>query len=234
MALRLQSRTPKLKMAACFMRLPIPVLAAALALSCAFASANVISFPAENFSLDVPAGWISSPLATLPPPSRMIAAGRSPTNGNLYNVLMTGLPIPIAPESFLAGMQKPLIAKGWKASPIRDETIDGIPFAVFTMSRDAGPPFMLLATAFAENRIYVLQVVDPSGNVETAPELNGIVQSFRFLKPVHAVTRHEKTTGSQPYQIGYLVGRYVVRGAGLLVVLGVVVFLLVKAIKPAR
>jgi predicted Zn-dependent protease len=107
-------------------------------------------------------------------------------------------------------MLKPLTSKGWKASAIRDEAIDGKPFSFISVSRETGPPFMLLAATFADDRAYVVQVVDPNGDVEKTPELNAIVQSFRFLQPVHSVSRQDASTQSVAYQFGRLLGYLII------------------------
>ena len=211
------------------MRFLFSVLAVVVALSSAVASAEVVSFPADNFSLDVPEGWVPVAAPRLPPHCRMITAARSPSNGSYYDVITMDLPLHGSPEEFLMGMRKPLIAKGWKASPIRDEMIDGRPFAVFTMSRDIGPPFMLTATTFAGDRVYAVQAGTTEGDVEDVAELKAVVQSFRFLKAVHSVSRREATTGSQAYQIGYSIGHHSLVGLGVLLGLGLVSFLVVRA-----
>jgi hypothetical protein len=177
----------------------------------------------------------------MPPQCRMITAGRSSANGHFYDVMTMDLPLHGSPEAFLTGMQKPLLAKGWTASPMRDATIDGKPFAIFTMSRDSGPPFMLMATTFADDHVYVVQLGTPNGNVEEMADLNHILQSFHFLKPVHSVSRHEQMTGSQAYQIGYSIGHgirsigaYVSHGKGLVIVLALALVLIILAVRSAR
>jgi len=200
------------------MRLLLPVLAAVAALSFPLANAKVASFPADNFSIDAPANWDPLPLPPAQQGIRVITSARSKTNGDQYLVIGAELPSHSSPSAFLAGMQKPLIAKGWKASEIRDETIDGKPFAVFTMSRETGPPFMLMATTFADERAFVVQVVAPEGDVEKTPELNAIVQSFRFLQPVHSVNRHDAVGDNLSYQIGRIVG-FLIGGAAVLILI---------------
>jgi len=207
------------------MRLSLPALAAVLVLFSAFAGVKVVSFPADNFSIDAPPDWVSLPLPPMQQGCRVIASAHSEKSGDLYVVMRADLPSHGSPSAFLAGMQGPLIAKGWKASEIRDETIDGKPFAVFTMSQETGPPFMLMATTFADEHAYVVQVVAPNHNVEEAPELNTIVQSFHFLQPVHSVNRHDATGDNFSYQIGRFVGLLI----GIIVVL-----LLVKRATRSR
>jgi hypothetical protein len=209
------------------MKLLLSFLAAVVALSSAQVSAKVVSFPADNFSIDAPAGWGSVPLPPLPKECRVVTAARNETTGNVYVIMTTDLPSSGAPNSFLTGMMKPLTDKGWKASPIRDETIDGKPFAVFSMSREDGVPFMLMATTFIDKRAYVVQTVAPKGNVEQTPELNAVVQSFHFLQPVQSINRHEF---SNPFNSSYQLGRF----AGFVVIAIVVILLIKKVAQSSR
>lgn len=208
------------------MKLPLFVLAAVVALSPAHVSARVVSFPADNFSLDAPAGWTPVPLPPLPKECHVVTAARNAATGNVYVVMTTDLPSSGSPNAFLAGMLKPLTAQGFKASPFRDETIDGKPFVVFTMSRENGVRVMLMATTFTDKRAYAVQTIAPNGNVEQASELNAVVQSFHFLQPVQSINRHSASRlldFSNPFNISYQLGRLTA-----LLVIAIVVILLIK------
>jgi hypothetical protein len=171
----------------------------------AAAEAKTVSFPADNFSIEVPAEFGSIPLPPMPANCRSISAGRNTSNGHLYNVLLYDGKLDGAPQAFLTGMQTGLTKSGksWTASQIRDETIKGTPFSVFTVSRETGPPFMLVATAFTKEHVYSIQVGLPTGNVEDAPDLKSIVQSFQFLQPVRTFGRNEQIRSSA-YRLGYV------------------------------
>jgi len=214
------------------MKLPLFVLAAVVALSSAHVSAKVISFPADNFSIDAPEGWVPVPLPPMPPGCHVLTAARDAASGNVYSVIKGDLGSSPRPNAFFEGMLKPLTAKGWKASPLRDETIDGRPFSVFTVSRQTGSPVMLMATTFAGQSAYAVETVSPNGDVEKQPVLNAIVQSFHFLQPVRSIGRHDPNLldFSNPFNISYQLGRLV----GILVIAIVVISVIKKLTQSSR
>jgi len=65
-------------------------------------------------------------------------------------------------------------------------------------------------------------------------ELNGIVQSFRFLWPVDSISRHDLIAGSPAYRTGYFIARFRARAAALILVVGLLIVLLVTAIKASK
>jgi hypothetical protein len=214
------------------MKPPLFVLAVVVALSSAHASAKVVSFPADNFSIDTPEGWLPVPAPSTWPGSRVITAARNPTSGSAYLVLKAELPSTPVPADFLAGALKRLTSNGLKASPLRDETINGRPFTVVSVSPDTGRPFMLMASTFTSKSAFVVETIAVNGNVEKTPELNAILHSFRFLQPVRSISRHDTDLWnfSNPFIISYQLGRL----AGILIIAIVVILLIKKVTQSSR
>jgi len=212
------------------MKSALRVLAALIGLSSVFASAKVVTFTADNFSVNVPDGWSTPPSTPLQAGSRMVMAGRNPKDQHAYYVIVSGGAAQANPAKLLEGMKEPSIKSGFVVSEIRDETFNRIPFAIFDVAPSATEkPRQLFASAFTKDATYTIEILVPSGNIEDAKELMGIVQSFQFLTSVETLDRHHKVA-SRSEEIGRDVGEYL----GFLLVGGLLLAIYFRSVKKKQ
>ena len=164
--------------------------------------AAALQFPEHNFSVELPAQWID----ITPRPPQTIVAAQSTDNSR--RIVVVAVKILKAHETaaadFRAGVKDSISNQGWKIEPEQQVTINGQPFISFTAHIPSGGKFTAYTTA-AGGEVYMLQAVG-GANSSSDPELQSIVQSFRFLSPaeIHPLDTPSK---SPAYRAGYIFGQ---------------------------
>jgi len=212
------------------MKFALRILAALVGLSSVFASAKVATFTADNFSVTVPDGWSTPPYSPMPAGSRLVMAGQNPADHHAYYIIVSGALTHGDAEGFLKGVKEPSIKLGRAVSETRDETINGVPFALFDVSQTpTEKPLQLIANAFTKDAVYTVGIIVPSGNINDAKELQGILHSFQFLTPVATLDPHQKLS-TRSEEISKIVGQYL----GWLFVGGIVLAIYFRSVKKKQ
>lgn len=203
----------------------VPVCLAVLLLTAVCARAKPLNFPSENVGIEIPETWDTTraPTGASRPEARLFVMVKNPGNDRFVAIFLHEATVttPLAIDSFLEGTQKPFRDQGWQTFPAHDETINELPFVMYSVGMQATqPPGMFMASVFTTKRAYTVQGISKVGDPAKDPEIQGILQSFHFLTPVESVQHH-----SAAYRLSYPF----VRAGGvvaLLVAVGAIIFLL--------
>ncbi len=188
------------------------------------APAAPISFPNHNFSVEFPEGWS----AITPVPKPMLAAYQN-ADGTKKMVLLVqplvGAQRALTNAEFMKGLKDGMARQGMALDSEKLGTIEGLPSVAVTGHLPGG----LTMTAFvvgANEKMYMMQaVLGPGLNALKDPEVQSVVQSFKFLTPVPP-SPAPSDEDSMAFRIGFVVG--------VVLILVIVVVGLVFVIKHAK
>ncbi|MEY2519337.1 MAG: hypothetical protein QOF24_1096 [Verrucomicrobiota bacterium] len=195
------------------------------------ASAETLSFPEHNFSLQIPQGWTRTEA-----PAPAIAAAKNADGQKIFVIIAT--PVPkneqdTAVQSMSSAAKKASKAKGWKIGAERRLVVKGTEFDTYTAEIPGGITAMSWMTS-AGSEAYAFQGLHKAGDASGDAELQSIIESFRLLSPA-SVNMSSQDTNSVAYRIGRLVGGpcACIFVLGLLVLAGLGIVWLIRRKKAA-
>jgi hypothetical protein len=197
---------------------------------CAFAlrlSGAPLSFPEQNFAIEVPADW--TPIGPLPdtPGAKLLVASQSADRNKKVLVFTTKYSKPdIAAYAtgVRQGIKKPWTANGWTIDAERESTTGGLSFVSFAAHTSTGATITAHTTT-AGDEVYILQLISNSGATSTDPELQSILQSFRLLAPPKALPL-ATSSKSAAFEAGEKFGRVIGWVVGSALVAGGILWLI--------
>lgn len=152
--------------------------------------ARLVSMKADNVAVELPREWKYELAPKLKADWGKVALSAKGADGQFVLLAVRAMPglDPAQAQGHFELLQAPGLQQGWKVSPMRETSIDGMQFHSFTLTRKGQEePDLLLAVTFTKDSAYTLQLGRPNGNVNDAPVLEDILRSFRLLTPKAAL-----------------------------------------------
>jgi predicted Zn-dependent protease len=195
------------------------------------ASAETLSFPEHNFSLEIPDGWSRTDA-----PSPAIAAAKNAEGQKIIVIVAAAVSKnerDTAVQSMASAAKKASKAKGWKIGAERRIVVKGIEFDTYTYDIPGGITGMSWMTS-AGSEVYAFECIHKAGDASSDAEFKSIIESYRLLSPA-SVNMSSDDTNSVAYRIGRLVGGpcACIFVLGLLVLAGFGIFWLIRRKKAA-
>ncbi len=200
---------------------------------CAFAlrlSGAPLSFPEQNFSIEVPPDWASmGPLPDTPGAKLLVASQSADKNKKvlLFTTDYAKPDIAAYATEVRRGIKRPWTAGGWTIDAERETTLGGLSAVTFAAHTPAGASITAYTTS-AGDKVYILQLISNSDGAGTDPDLQSILQSFRLLAPPKALPLATSSKNSAAFEAGEKFGRVVGWVVGAALVAGGISWLIAR------